>query len=58
MGAAAIVLACVDFRKVDDLDLAKFGDPYRAYMERVPGWNFVAGFWRRLRRRRRPDRSG
>jgi protein-S-isoprenylcysteine O-methyltransferase Ste14 len=51
MGGAAILLAAVDYRAVDALDVAKFGDDYRRYQERVPGWNFAAGAWRRLRRR-------
>ena len=50
MGAVAFALACVDFRTVDALDVAKFGDEYREYMERVPGWNPIAGLWRRMRR--------
>jgi protein-S-isoprenylcysteine O-methyltransferase Ste14 len=51
MGAAAFVSACLDFHKVDELEVEKFGDEYREYMMRVPGWNFVAGLWRWARRR-------
>lgn len=51
LGAAAIVLFCLDFRKVDAADIAKFGDAYRDYMERVPGWNPTAGVWRLVRRK-------
>lgn len=43
------VLFCKDFREVDSSDIAKFGDAYRDYMERVPGWNPVAGVWRWIR---------
>ncbi len=50
MGVAAFVLACIDFRAVDARNVAKFGDEYREYMERVPGWNFVAGLWHWMRR--------
>lgn len=50
VGAVAFVLATFDFRKVDARNLRKFGDDYRRYMERVPAWNFVAGFWRWVRR--------
>jgi protein-S-isoprenylcysteine O-methyltransferase Ste14 len=51
MGAGATVLACLDLRAVDEREIEKFGDAYRDYMERVPGWNFVAGLWRWVRRR-------
>lgn len=45
IGPVAFVLACLDFRKVDALNIEKFGEEYRGYMERVPGWNFIAGLW-------------
>jgi protein-S-isoprenylcysteine O-methyltransferase Ste14 len=51
IGAVAFVLACLDFRKVDARNVAKFGEDYRAYMARVPGWNFVLGVWRWVRSR-------
>jgi len=50
VGVVAFVMACVDFRAVDARNVAKFGDDYLEYMERVPGWNFVAGLWRWMRR--------
>lgn len=52
LGAMASAVFCLDLAEVDRMDAAKFGEEYRAYMERVPGWNFVAGLWRWARRRR------
>ena len=51
LGGLSIVFFCLDFRKADAANIEKFGDVYREYMERVPGWNPVAGVWRWMRRR-------
>ena len=51
LGAAGFVLSCVGFHRADEQGIEQFGDEYRAYMERVPAWNFVAGCWRWARRR-------
>jgi protein-S-isoprenylcysteine O-methyltransferase Ste14 len=49
IGIAVLYMSC---REEDERLIDKFGDDYRAYMERVPGMNFVSGFARLLRQRR------
>ena len=51
LGGASILLFCLDVRGVDEEEIAKFGDAYRDYMSRVPGWDPVVGLWRWSRRR-------
>ncbi len=46
VGAAAVGAFLVDFRRADRRDIAKFGQAYREYAQRVPGWNPIAGLWR------------
>ena len=48
-GSALLYLSC---RAEDKRLVAKFGDDYRDYMNRVPGMNFVGGTVRLIRRRR------
>lgn len=33
------------------LDIKKWGDQYREYMQRVPRWNFLLGLWRYYQRK-------
>ena len=33
------------------LDIPKWGDEYRRYMEEVPRWNFFKGWWNMRKRR-------
>jgi protein-S-isoprenylcysteine O-methyltransferase Ste14 len=51
VGVAAFLCGLPMFLRADDEGLAKFGDPYRAYMARVPGWDLPVGLWRWARRR-------
>jgi protein-S-isoprenylcysteine O-methyltransferase Ste14 len=40
-------------RAEDQFNIAKFGEPYRVYMEQVPALNLLTGAWVRLRERKR-----
>jgi protein-S-isoprenylcysteine O-methyltransferase Ste14 len=55
LGASSIALFYLTFRRADGMDIDenidKFGDAYREYAERVPGWNPIVGVWRLARRR-------
>jgi protein-S-isoprenylcysteine O-methyltransferase Ste14 len=51
LGVPAMVLAYLDLLKADQRCVAKFGDAYRRYMERVPRVNFVAGIIRLIAQR-------
>lgn len=51
LGLVAMALVLWDFRDADADGIEKFGDAYRDYMRRVPGWNPAAGAWRRVRGR-------
>lgn len=50
-GVAGSVLLYFSCRAEDRRLAEKFGDPYRDYMGRVPGMNFVAGTVRLLQLR-------
>ena len=39
-------------RAEDRFNVAKFGEPYRTYMQQVPALNLLAGIWARLRSRK------
>jgi len=49
IGVAVLYMGC---REEDQRMIKKFGDDYRAYMERVPRMNVCAGILRLLRRKR------
>jgi protein-S-isoprenylcysteine O-methyltransferase Ste14 len=51
LGLPAMVLLYLDLFLADQRLIGKFGDPYRAYMQRVPRVNFVAGLVRLARAR-------
>lgn len=50
LGIPSILLTYLDAHRVDENLVAKFGEAYVGYMERVPRLNFVAGTVNLLRR--------
>lgn len=56
LGALLVGLIYSDMGREEKSALAKFGDAYRDYMERVPRVNLVAGMVRKARRAARDDR--
>ncbi len=52
LGAAGTVVIYLGCREEDKLLLKKFGDGYRAYMQRVPRMNFLLGIIRLARSRK------
>lgn len=56
LGALLVGLIYSDMDREEKSSLAKFGDAYREYMERVPRVNLVAGMVRRARRTARDDK--
>ena len=52
LGVPTMVLVHLDLLKADRRLVERFGDAYRRYMERVPGVNFVLGFFRLLQHRK------
>jgi protein-S-isoprenylcysteine O-methyltransferase Ste14 len=41
-------------RAEDQFNIAKFGEPYRVYMEQVPALNLLTGVWAKLGARKEP----
>ena len=53
LGIAGIVVIYLGCREEDQRMIDKFGDDYKSYMERVPRMNFIAGFARLIRQRKK-----
>jgi protein-S-isoprenylcysteine O-methyltransferase Ste14 len=51
---SGVSMACfaLAVRAEDRFNVAKFGEPYRIYMNQVPALNLLAGIWARLRARK------
>jgi protein-S-isoprenylcysteine O-methyltransferase Ste14 len=58
LGLVSMGLVYADAFKADQYCIKKFGAAYQSYMERVPRVNFVVGFIRWLRYRKRESGSG
>ena len=50
LGLLSSILFFLDIREADTEGIEKFGDEYRAYMEKVPRANFILGIIRWFRR--------
>jgi len=53
LGVIGTVVVYMGCREEDQRLIEKFGDDYRAYMERVPRMNIFLGIWRLLQSKRR-----
>ena len=52
LAVPAVLLFALSMRGTDEYNIAKFGDEYRQYRDRVPAFNILAGIFRLLARRR------
>jgi protein-S-isoprenylcysteine O-methyltransferase Ste14 len=52
LSAVSVTCFALAARAEDRFNVAKFGQPYRFYMEQVPALNLLAGIWARLRPRK------
>jgi protein-S-isoprenylcysteine O-methyltransferase Ste14 len=54
LSAVSVTCFALAARAEDRFNVAKFGQPYRIYMQQVPALNLLAGIWARLRSRKEP----
>ena len=54
LSAVSVTCFALAARAEDRFNVAKFGEPYRVYMEQVPALNLLAGISARLRSRKEP----
>jgi len=50
-GVVAVAANHITMATADRALVAKFGEPYREYMHRIPRWNLLVGLWRWLHHR-------
>ena len=56
LGIPIIPLTYIDCIRADKDAIEKFGDDYKAYMQKVPRANFLLGIIRLLQRRKREEK--
>jgi protein-S-isoprenylcysteine O-methyltransferase Ste14 len=49
LSAVSVTCFALAARAEDRFNVAKFGEPYRIYMQQVPALNLLAGIWAKLR---------
>jgi protein-S-isoprenylcysteine O-methyltransferase Ste14 len=49
LSAMSVTCFALAARTEDQFNMVKFGEPYRTYMDQVPGLNLLAGLWAKLR---------
>jgi protein-S-isoprenylcysteine O-methyltransferase Ste14 len=49
LSAVSVTCFALAARAEDRFNVAKFGEPYRVYMQQVPALNLIAGIWAWLR---------
>jgi len=52
LSAVSVICFALAARAEDQVNVAKFGESYRTYMEQVPALNLLAGIWAKLRPRK------
>lgn len=57
LGIPIFPLTYIDLIKADNDAIRKFGDDYKAYMKRVPRANFLLGFIRHPRHKKKKDQT-
>jgi len=57
LSAVSVTCFALAARTEDQFNVAKFGEPYRIYMQQVPALNLLAGIWAKLRSRKEPSEN-
>jgi protein-S-isoprenylcysteine O-methyltransferase Ste14 len=54
LSAVSVTCFALAARTEDQFNVAKFGEPYRVYMQQVPALNLLTGVWARLQAQKEP----